>query len=560
MAEAAEVDLRGTRARSAAQGGLLLLGRLSWLLGAGGRGGFIEDIIGGNDSFELADAAGSAVQQEKTSFDQLRSAFEIADARGSGVLSTSEAEEAILALALGEEEEGDNNSSSSSSRGVAFLNPKLVPSCTLDELSLLCTHLLESDSLSVCNSKGKNGPCVPQKQFSKLIEQLVESSHRRWAKALLMELGGTLTSSLLIELSPTSKPNIAAGEGLTTSQSKRTGKSVPTSLPFQALWMVREVEGEIVYVPGAISSSLQQFLGSLNAQASKSMLSLDSALSVPPVALTTRVGIIGGNGNRSTGSTGSEGGNGEVEAGAQVAHPSMHEQALLVSYVVSRVYTAAAKSTASAYGALLTKVFPAPAAGSSSPLSSSSAAAARADSCALQCVFDLTLAIGVFKRSGVAVEPLKELTTQLTAWESRVDAVNGSLTLPLLARNVLDFEARTSLLYPALHGLAAPVAQTKTQTHSGGEGDNDEELKSSTSTLAGVFSNVKTHRFALLPLSVSSAPAKRDAPKKKDAAAIARKERMKASQDKDEEQMQKEEQGRGQGQGFGNQIMSSLFG
>ena len=83
------------------------------------------------------------------------------------------------------------------------------------------------------------------------------------------------------------------------------------------------------------------------------------------------------------------------------------------------VRSSAAKSCASAYGALLGRVFPDT---PSSPTSGAGAAsfAVRAESCAVQCVFDLTLALGVFKRSGVAVEPLEELSVQLRAWEERV--------------------------------------------------------------------------------------------------------------------------------------------
>ena len=101
----------------------------------------------------------------------------------------------------------------------------------------------------------------------------------------------------------------------------------------QALWVARESEGETVYVPKATSASLHQFLGSLNTQASRALLSLDSALSVPPAALTSN----GDNGDK-TGWLGGMLGTSGADV-AEVASPA--EQALLVSYVMSRVHAAA---------------------------------------------------------------------------------------------------------------------------------------------------------------------------------------------------------------------------
>ena len=207
--------------------GLLLVGRIAWLVRA--RGGVLEVCLAPCQAVVSI----AAQTYQLTSEEQLHSAFDIADSNGDGRLSYDEALDAVLALAI----DGD------ATEKIA-LSKQLTPSVSFSELALLCTHLQQDSK--------------PQERYIDCLVEVAEIAHKQWAQVLLWKLRDELKAGLAHEI------------GCQSSSST-----------FMALWISHTVEldagqSEIVRLPACPSASLVTFLNNLNQRANEVLLSIDT--------------------------------------------------------------------------------------------------------------------------------------------------------------------------------------------------------------------------------------------------------------------------------------------
>jgi len=207
--------------------GLLLVGRIAWLIRA--RGGALEVCLAADN----AAVSVSGLSYHLTSDEQLHSAFDIADSNGDGRLSYDEALDAILALAVG----GDTTEQ-------VALSQQLTPSVSFSELALLSAHLLQD--------------AKPQERYFDCLVSVSETAHKHWVGVLMSRLQEQLRAGLLSEMGCTS-----------------------ASSTFMALWVSHTVEldvgqSEIVRLPASPSASLAVFLNGLNRRVNEALLSLDT--------------------------------------------------------------------------------------------------------------------------------------------------------------------------------------------------------------------------------------------------------------------------------------------
>ena len=161
----------------------LLLGRLAWLLKINGR--FIADAL---------QPIQGAVGNDSISDDQLFSAFEIADTNGDGLVTVTEATEALQALSLERVDE--------QTRRIAFLDP--VPGATLAyaEFNLLLASILSSPS----------APRLPWERMQASLDRVIVLAHTVWARGTVDAMTRTLKQALTKELAVTelTSPSLTA--------------------------------------------------------------------------------------------------------------------------------------------------------------------------------------------------------------------------------------------------------------------------------------------------------------------------------------------------------------
>jgi hypothetical protein len=134
-----------------------------------------------------------ALSYDLVSEDQMRSAFEIADTNGDGVLTYSEAIEAVNALAVSDAESygvsgvfknisnGDNSDQSTS---IPFLSGRFTPSLNFNEFALLCAHLMSPIA------------CCPVERLKSCFDETLSSCHSLWAERVVLILAPSLSFSL----------------------------------------------------------------------------------------------------------------------------------------------------------------------------------------------------------------------------------------------------------------------------------------------------------------------------------------------------------------------------
>lgn len=388
------------RAFAALSSGLLLLGRLAWLLKVRGR--FLEDALAshglGADKSGNTQAQLGAARYDLSSEDQVRSAFEIADTDGDGVVTYSEAVEAVQALAVSDPEDSLLGSSAAGAvtSATPFLSMLLTPSLTFTELAMLCAHLLTPDS------------CRPADRLRACIEDLVTLAHAKWSERTVADLGVALAVEVAAELGPGGHAHI------------RTF--------WRPHWVdMDETQREQMLVPAACSGALTNFLLGANQRAAAYLMSIDTSQVLPPAPEVDACGGAGG-----------------VDR--------------LSSLVLGQLHGLAVASAVAHYAALLKAPQAADCMGSTR---ASKLAQLRAEDCALQAVFDLLVVEAVAERCRVTAP--SGLKACQAGWRARLDPINAELFAPLLRVAAALFATRTFLLFPGLCTLPAPVAAPATR-------------------------------------------------------------------------------------------------
>lgn len=457
--------------------GLLLLGRFAWLLKIRGR--FLEDAL----SSSVSQSDSHSIQScDLTSEEQLRSAFEIADTDGDGIVTYSEALEAIQALAINDTSfsassaltDGQHNRHSSSPSSYPFLSAVLTPSLTFGEITLLCAHLLPPEV------------CAPASRLKACVEEIIATTHMRWAEKLVQELARPISDILSEELGISSLIDKNK-----TTQKTGKGKSFTPTATFKSSWRKQYVEmdtdfdtgdsvREQLSVPVTVSTCLNSFLFSLSHRTSAALLSIDTVQQLPPLdalSISNPAQLVENSGKSSSPSDGSGNHQHQIDKLAQVAFANANNLAIRA---IASTYTNLLRDATAAVGSSL-----------------HGGMNAWLEDCSLQAYFDLLVCEGVATRCGVTVP--KPLTICMNGWKSKMDPINAELLAPLLSEGARSFAAKTYLLLP---GHISPSKTPKQFTSTADVGS----CNMSSSSDSTFFSNTvqQTSRFALLPLPMST--------------------------------------------------------
>ena len=394
-------DQHDARAFSLLSSGLLLLGRFAWLLKIRGR--FLDEALAshglGADKSGISSSGAQlgTARYDLSSEDQVRSAFEIADTDGDGIVTYSEAVEAVQALTVGDTDDSllGAGAASSVTSLTPFLSMLLTPSLTFTELSMLCAHLLSPES------------CRPADRLRACIEELVSAAHAKWSERVVADLGVALAAELASELGTDGNAHL------------RTF--------WKAQWVdMEEAQREQMLVPSSCSTALTNFFLGVNQRAAACLVSIDTVQVLPPVTEGSSSADASASGGR------------------------------LSSLVLARLHGLAASAAVSHYAAFLSARPPEASLGVPSSRAGM-LAQSRAEDCALQAVFDLQVLDAVAGRCCVPAPP--ELKGCQAGWRARLDPINAELVLPLVRAAAALFASKTFLLFPGvLPGAATPAA------------------------------------------------------------------------------------------------------
>ena len=372
--------------------GLLLVGRLAWLLKIRGRFldvALVAPSVAVASSSGGSASAGGTQPSDLSSEDQLRSALEIADTNGDGVVTYSEAVEAVQALAVGETDESGTAGSVSAPQ-TPFLSMLLTPTLTFAEMAMLCAHLLSPET------------CRPELRLRSCLEELLTSTHRAWCTFVVSDLGSALAEELSVEL------------------------GLRGHAHFRALWTLRSVEGderERLLVPSSCSAAMSHFCMSLNQRSSASLVSIDTVQALPPPAdaASSRLSV-------------------------QVL--AMLHTAALESVVAQYAAVLATRDADAAEGERV-------GAAAKGPGSAARKLARERllEDCALQACFDLSVLEAVAGRCCVAAP--RGLRVAQQGWAARLDPINAQLLGPMMQIAARTFSARSFLLFPGVRALGS---------------------------------------------------------------------------------------------------------
>lgn len=422
--------------------GLLLVGRLAWLLKIRGR--FLDVALVAPGVAVASSSGGSASvggtqPSDLSSEDQLRSALEIADTNGDGVVTYSEAVEAVQALAVGDTDE------SGTAGGVSvpqtpFLSMLLTPTLTFAEMAMLCAHLLSPET------------CRPELRLRSCLEELLTSTHRAWCTFVVGDLGTALAEELSVEL------------------------GLRGHAHFRALWTLRSVEGderERLLVPSSCSAAMSRFCMSLNQRSSASLVSIDTVQALPPPAdaASSRLSV-------------------------QVL--AMLHTAALESVVAQYTAVLATRDADAAEGERI-------GAAAKGPGSAARKLARERllEDCALQACFDLSVLEAVAGRCCVTAP--RGLRVAQQGWAARLDPINAQLLGPLLQIAARTFSARSFLLFPGVRALGSGSSSASAAASAAAEEDAVAGIFASGVGVGSQRDrDAAPCRFSLLPLAISS--------------------------------------------------------
>ena len=426
---------------SAAMAGLLLIGRLAWLLKI--RGKFFEEaLVSLPLSQELTRFQDRSA--EYTSDDQLRSAFEIADTDGDGVVTCSEALEAAQALAVGD-----------ASRAAALhLSSAVTPSLTFLEFSLLCADMLSPEI------------CPPAKRLNDCLEEISVKSHSKFADRLIAHL----SSDFAIRIKDgygigflTERANALKADPR-RQLSARQNLSVPAA--FKYMWRHESIQmdadesdlssSEQLALPVAASEPLAAFLFAVNQGSTTALLSVDSLQQLSPVEAL----------------------NAYHTKRAEKGHYKLARESL------DAIHSAMFASITDIYSSLLKDA---------TTLNNSllSGGSTWLEDCALQACFDLAVVESIATRCSVILPKAHKLC--VAGWRSKLDPINAELTGPYVSANTKAYNTRTFLLFPCIVGNIGEAIACTTGTG----------VAPTTYSGSGVSGNVGGgSKFGLLPLLI----------------------------------------------------------
>ncbi len=417
--------------------GLLLVGRFVWLMKLNGR--FFEEAlnkkeIDNKQNIHLFGSSNSNV--DLISEDQLRSAFEIADTDGDGIVTCSEAIEAVQALAVNPNDAG--NTTTYASLHLLFA---ATPSLKFAEFTLLCAHLTASESF------------YPSKRFKECLEDLLTFCHQKWAektvKCVQLYSYGNLApfcSQLHDEFGITF---------IQQYQSKNLSISrLVIPLLFKSSWRQELIEvdsgdsvKEKLFIPISASNSIFNFLFKVNQCIAAGIMSLDT---IQPI----------------------------VELKNDTNESSNCVK--LVKYCVETIYQAALKGIAEYYTGMLRDIV--------THNGTIGGASTYLEDCALQAIFDLTICDILATKSGIT--PPKSFKLSMTGWKSKLDPINAELTAPYVVSGANSFIHRTQLLLPG------NFDKSSVEYH----GSSNSSMTSNTISEIFSKTNSNNIRFGYLPL------------------------------------------------------------
>lgn len=259
------------------------------------RGRFLEEALAHSpapSSSAVSHQSTVASSYDLVSEDQMRSAFEIADTNGDGVLTYSEAIEAVNALAVSDIAESygasgrskNYNSGDDQSTNIPFLSGRFTPSLNFNEFALLCAHLTSPLA------------CCPVERLNSCFDETLSTCHTLWAERVVLILAPSLSSSLAAELGNiVDNVKSVAISGSDLMSQARTERSSTQMAPFRSTWKQEWVEldydndndgderqREQVSIPTLACTSLSAFLFTLSHSIACSLLSVDTVQQLPP--------------------------------------------------------------------------------------------------------------------------------------------------------------------------------------------------------------------------------------------------------------------------------------
>jgi hypothetical protein len=389
--------------------GLLMLSRLSWCLK--NRGAFLWSALDSHkreyfNTLNGSKRIGGSRRFDLSSDDQLRSAFEIADSDGDGILTCSEAVEAIQAInvsyAVSHGGDGDDSSM------YDFLSPTLTPTLTLSELALMCSDLLSPDA------------CIPVARSFECLDTITHHVHGHWSKLVVRDLKASFNSNLLAELG---HRNTCGGSG------------------FKSLWIKTSLQldgghSEDVVVPTTCSTSLSCFLSLLNHRATRGILSVDTVQEM--------FSLVG------------------VQSSSSMFDVSLTNSAmkLLRDNTLSCIL-AAYKDMFGSVGDKYAAAFP----GYDTSTKNKKINSWRED-CALQMLFDLVVVEKLFSEEDSRVA--RSISDVKNLWASLIDPINLELLLPAVDERVVGHLQRSQLVLSGFNGCVGHIDDKGSISQRGG--------------------------------------------------------------------------------------------
>jgi len=501
--------------------GLLLVGRVAWLIRI--RGGFLQYVL---ELQTPGSSEGGTGEEGVVSEEQVRSAFEIADTDGDGLLTYSEALEAIQALAVGDSplnEDPSTNPPTSLAAAVG-LGVRSTPSLTYSELVLICGSQL----LAIDNHRS-----LERSQL--LLDQLVGLTHVCFAVGVVQQHSRGLQEAIAAELCfHHIQPSHSVRQEESMGGKQRLASEVKLfKLTWQSRWVDLDGPGsgdgdgfltdsnrECLLVPSACTAAVAGFLCELNQQVAVSLVSVDCLqrlqVRLPPPH--------SGGGEEEVDMDGLLEEEGRVEKSEHSplaalcagVVPAAVEQQWFVSLfdlTSQLVIQLASHQVYSAYSHHLAQI-------KASPYKAASADIL--EEAALQVMFDLLVCQALTTAADRTESPPNPYRAFMAQWRTYLDPITAELMLPLLAEASATYATRTGLLYPSL-GHANPPTPLGTATgdtpHLKNPSSPEVLLQavfpqqqsrpsssSSSTSSASSSSSSFTVRFALLPLAISTQP------------------------------------------------------
>lgn len=324
--------------------------------------------------------------------------------------------------------------------------------------------------------------------------------HRCWVVRLIADLVGNVEDRLAVELGITAADQ---SEAVST-------EAVGSVCSFRHSWCSATVEmndgddlesivKEILRVPTQVTATILELLFQINSKVSSSTISVDTVERLPVWSDI----LNSDNASRPTGDIDSPGTAGDsyllglMTRGVSGSKPDElnpgDEQmvARLGSFVGSSIQTLAVKEIVALFRSLRARIL-------LSPLD-----AAVLEDISVQAIFDLIVCKNVCPRNtGTSPDALvQSVNDEISGWQSHLDPINAELLLPLLYASAETYASKIELLIPrvAPGRSSSPVdsAARNSTTPLVSPGDIPKEM-------VGVFPSKFSHRFGLLPLSISS--------------------------------------------------------